>query len=148
MEAPTRKSQGAGILRSEEPIASSTDDNRAPEIIDEKGRVDLTSTQAPVPEHEQEAWNSSRINIYRYVQVLLAFIVLGIHDGSIGALIPYVGSSFRLQNSILTLRSLRRTTIFHTPSSPACSSPRSPATLSPLSSSTGSTSTSGNSASL
>lgn len=93
MEAPTRKSQDAGILRPEEPIASSIDDNRAPEIIDEKEKVDLTSTQASVPEQEQEqeAWNSSRINIYRYIQVLLAFIVLGIHDGSIGALIPYVG---------------------------------------------------------
>lgn len=100
MEAPTRKSQDAEILRPEEPIASFTDDNRAPEIIDEKEKVDQTSTQVPVPEHEQEAWNSSRINIYRYIQVLLAFIVLGIHDGSIGALIPYVGpfSNFQVRH--------------------------------------------------
>lgn len=97
MQAPTRKSQDAGILRPEEPIASSTGDIRAPEIIDEKEKVDLTSTQASVPEHEQEAWNSSRINMYRYIQVLLAFTVLGIHDGSIGALIPYVGPLFTFQ---------------------------------------------------
>ena len=105
MEAPTRKSQDDGILRPEEAIPSSADDSRTPEITIEKEKIGPTSTQASVPEqehdneHEQEAWNSSRINIYRYIQVLLAFVVLGIHDGSIGALIPYVGppSTFRVQ---------------------------------------------------
>lgn len=78
-------------MRSKEPIASSTDDSVTSEVVHEKEKENPTATEESAPvEQEQESWNSSRINIYRYIQVLLAFIVLGIHDGSIGALIPYV----------------------------------------------------------
>lgn len=78
-------------MRSEEPFASSTDYSVTPEVVNEKEKEKPTAAEDSAPvEQEQESWNSSRINIYRYIQVLLAFIVLGVHDGSIGALIPYV----------------------------------------------------------
>lgn len=137
-------------MPSEQPIASSTDDSITPEVINEKEQRNPTATQEPASvEHEQEAWNSSTINIYRYIQALFAFIVLGVHDGSIGALIPYVRiikTLFPLI-SILTSHSSRNTTKSPTPSSHASSSPLSPGTPSPPSSSTKSMCTSDNSAS-
>ena len=85
-------------MREEGPIASSTDDSINPEDMNEKEKESPTTSEESAPvEHEQECWNSSRTNIYRYIQVLLAFTILGMHDGSIGALIPYVSSCFTLK---------------------------------------------------
>lgn len=43
-----------------------------------------------VDEDEQENWNSSKTNIYRYASIHLTFFTLGMNDACIGALIPYV----------------------------------------------------------
>ena len=37
-----------------------------------------------------EQWNSSRVNIYRYLSIIFSFIILGMNDSVYGALIPYV----------------------------------------------------------
>ncbi len=37
-----------------------------------------------------EKWNEPRANAARYMTTLYSFIVIGMNDGAIGALIPYV----------------------------------------------------------
>ncbi|KND92713.1 Bypass of stop codon protein 6 [Tolypocladium ophioglossoides CBS 100239] len=41
-------------------------------------------------DEERERWNSPRINKYRYISVNLSLLIMGMHDGCIGALLPYI----------------------------------------------------------
>ncbi|PNY23167.1 Bypass of stop codon protein 6 [Tolypocladium capitatum] len=41
-------------------------------------------------DEERESWNSPRINKHRYISVNLSLFIMGMHDGCIGALLPYI----------------------------------------------------------
>lgn len=68
----------------------------APDSIDEKKaniEQEATSVSTTQP-HDQEQdvvrerWNSSPTNIARYLQTLLAFLVMGVSDASLGVSFP------------------------------------------------------------
>ena len=39
----------------------------------------------------KERWNNPKINTYRLAAIFYAFIIFGMNDAALGALIPYVG---------------------------------------------------------
>lgn len=71
MESPTR-SQGLP-----------TEGSIAPAMTSEKQSVTAISQQIS-QDHVQERWNSSTINIFRYLETLVAFVVMGVNDASLG----------------------------------------------------------------
>jgi hypothetical protein len=58
-----------------------------------KGGDEIAETLEQTPnvgDSDQERWNGSRTNILRFVTVNTSFLIMGMHDACIGALIPYV----------------------------------------------------------
>jgi hypothetical protein len=60
-----------------------TEGSIAPAMTSEKQSVTAISQQIS-QDHVQERWNSSTINIFRYLETLVAFVVMGINDASLG----------------------------------------------------------------
>jgi hypothetical protein len=59
--------------------------------------ANTTDDEAPVPLTERERheaqlqkWNEPRVNLWRVLTTMWCFILMGMNDGAIGALIPYV----------------------------------------------------------
>ena len=86
MESPLPK----GELGTSSPPSPTTP---APDSIDEKKanvEREATSSVSTAQPHDQESevvrerWNSSPTNVTRYLQTLLAFLVMGVSDASLG----------------------------------------------------------------
>lgn len=45
---------------------------------------------ATPPAERKQKWNESGTNIYRYLSTIYSFVLLGMTDAVIGALLPYV----------------------------------------------------------
>nr|POE72432.1 bypass of stop codon protein 6 [Quercus suber] len=50
-----------------------------------------------------QSWNSPRINLYRVSATFWAFTVMGMNDGSYGAIIPYLESYYGLEYLVVSL---------------------------------------------
>jgi hypothetical protein len=94
-----------------------------------------TGDEAPIPltererhEAQLEKWNEPRINMWRVFGTMFSFIIMGMNDGAIGALIPYVNSGplpfLPIQPQLTSPRS-NPTITYPTQSSPSSSSPPS-----------------------
>ena len=57
-----------------------------------RGSSELPGPVATHVVETKQRWNSPRINTYRLAAIFFAYIMLGMNDGSYGALIPYVGN--------------------------------------------------------
>lgn len=68
--------------------------------LNEKETAVAVPQQIP-HEEVQERWNSSTTNILRYLEVLLAFVVMGINDASVGALIPYFETYYNISYAVV-----------------------------------------------
>jgi len=55
--------------------------------------------EAPPTGLEQQRWNESPSNIFRFLSCIFAFILLGMSDAVIGALIPYVSDITRKERN-------------------------------------------------
>jgi hypothetical protein len=85
----------AGELGTSSPPSLTTP---APDSIDEKKAniekeaTSVSTAQAQDPDQDaepaRERWNSSSTNITRYLQTLLAFLVMGVSDASLGVSFP------------------------------------------------------------
>lgn len=60
--------------------------------------VDDTQAEKPL-----QKWNDSRINMLRFFVTLFSFIIMGMNDAVVGALIPYIGPFYNVQYTILAL---------------------------------------------
>jgi len=60
-----------------------TEGSIAPAMINEKQGPTAISQQIS-QDHVQEKWNSSTINIFRYLESLVAFVIMGVNDASLG----------------------------------------------------------------
>ncbi|RSM14125.1 hypothetical protein CDV31_005587 [Fusarium ambrosium] len=45
---------------------------------------------------EPERWNSTRINAYRYYVTNISFLIMGMNDGCLGALLPYIETYYAI----------------------------------------------------
>ncbi|KAM7222078.1 Major facilitator superfamily domain containing protein [Rhypophila decipiens] len=77
-------------------LANATDDEEAarpPAVPGEDGK--------PAP--KQERWNKSKRNMFRYFTVLYAFILMGMSDGALGALIPSLRDYYNISYTVVSL---------------------------------------------
>ncbi|KFA68299.1 hypothetical protein S40285_07219 [Stachybotrys chlorohalonatus IBT 40285] len=61
------------------------------------------ATPPPDARGETERWNYPRGNVPRLVFVFLSFIIAGMNDGAVGALIPYLETYYGLSYTIVSL---------------------------------------------
>jgi hypothetical protein len=59
-----------------------------PGAVEAVQQADNTDNRDSINELEQ--WNSPRINSYRFYATNLSFLIMGMNDASLGALLPYV----------------------------------------------------------
>ncbi|KAK0651393.1 major facilitator superfamily domain-containing protein [Cercophora newfieldiana] len=52
---------------------------------------------------EQQRWNQSPTNIFRFLTCVFAFILLGMSDAVVGALIPYIETYYEISYTIVSL---------------------------------------------
>ncbi|KAH8677271.1 major facilitator superfamily transporter [Xylariales sp. PMI_506] len=50
-----------------------------------------------------EKWNESRLNVFRYLSVLYSFLIFGMSDAWIGALIPYIEPYYGVSYTLVSL---------------------------------------------
>ncbi|ORY64261.1 major facilitator superfamily domain-containing protein [Pseudomassariella vexata] len=48
-------------------------------------------------------WNQPRINAYRFLTTILCFIIMGMNDASVGALLPYIGEYYNVSYTVISL---------------------------------------------
>lgn len=63
------------------------EDGIAPAVINEKQGPEAIQQEIS-QDNVHERWNSSTINIFRYLETLVAFTIMGINDGSLGVSAP------------------------------------------------------------
>ncbi|KAK3344929.1 major facilitator superfamily domain-containing protein [Neurospora tetraspora] len=63
------------------------------------------SPQQQQPDHDQNktTWNASRTSISRFLLICYSFILMGMSDGAIGALIPYLETYYSISYTIVSL---------------------------------------------
>ncbi|KAL2116928.1 hypothetical protein VTJ04DRAFT_9096 [Mycothermus thermophilus] len=67
---------------------------------DESGTPSPTS---PPAAGELQRWNESTVNILRFIGTLYTFILMGMTDAAIGALLPYIESFYSLSYTVVSL---------------------------------------------
>ncbi|KAK6064816.1 major facilitator superfamily transporter [Seiridium cupressi] len=62
-------------------------------------------TEAPEqrPKPSLERWNQPRINTYRFIVTNYSFIVMGMNDACVGALIPYIETYYDISYTLVSL---------------------------------------------
>jgi hypothetical protein len=60
--------------------AATTTDDEAPVAMNERERH----------EAQLQRWNTPRVNLWRVLTTMYCFILMGMNDGAVGALLPYV----------------------------------------------------------
>lgn len=59
--------------------------------------------QPPDPDASKSTWNSSPTSILRFLLICYSFILMGMSDGAIGALIPYLETYYSISYTIVSL---------------------------------------------
>lgn len=54
-------------------------------------------------EAQLQRWNTPKINLYRFLTCNYSFILMGMNDGAIGALIPYIEPYYDISYTVLSL---------------------------------------------
>jgi len=65
------------------PVPPTEDSSIAQEVINEKEICTVIPQQIP-QDLIHERWNSSTTNVFRYLETLVAFVIMGVNDASIG----------------------------------------------------------------
>lgn len=64
----------------------------------------ISSLPAPTTvSHTVERWNQSRLQVCRVFAAFWSLLVMGMNDSAYGALIPYLGSYYRLEYTLVSL---------------------------------------------
>jgi fucose permease len=63
--------------------------------------VPLTSEERHLA--QMQRWNTPRINLYRFLTTNWSFILMGMNDGAIGALIPYIETYYNISYTVISL---------------------------------------------
>jgi hypothetical protein len=53
--------------------------------------------------HTVERWNQSRVNVCRVFAAFWSLLVMGMNDSAYGAIIPYLGTYYRLEYTLVSL---------------------------------------------
>lgn len=73
---------------------------RDPEKVDLS--EETTDEEASVPPLQQR-WNQSATNIFRFLGTIYAFILMGMTDGAVGALLPYIETYYSISYTAVSL---------------------------------------------
>lgn len=64
----------------------------------------ISSLPAPTTvSHTVERWNQSRVQVLRVFAAFWSLLVMGMNDGAYGAVIPYLGTYYRLEYTLVSL---------------------------------------------
>jgi hypothetical protein len=64
----------------------------------------ISSLPAPTTvSHPAERWNQSQTNVYRVLAAFWSLLVMGMNDAAYGAIIPYLGSYYHLEYTLVSL---------------------------------------------
>lgn len=58
---------------------------------------------SPAAEPVKERWNSSRTNIFRFSMTVYSFIIMGMSDGALGALLPYIETYYNISYTVVSI---------------------------------------------
>ncbi|OAA59676.1 tRNA wybutosine-synthesizing protein [Niveomyces insectorum RCEF 264] len=62
-----------------------------------------TTTPPPPPEAPLQRWNESRTNVFRFFVTLFSFVIMGMNDAAVGALIPYIEPYYNVTYTVISL---------------------------------------------
>ncbi|KAL2193538.1 major facilitator superfamily domain-containing protein [Corynascus similis CBS 632.67] len=62
-----------------------------------------SGTRSPQPRQQLQRWNDSPLNIFRYCTTLYCFILMGMTDGALGALLPYIETYYSISYTVISL---------------------------------------------
>ncbi|CAJ2510688.1 Uu.00g063130.m01.CDS01 [Anthostomella pinea] len=96
------------MTTSNEPPSSAKLDNDNVPITtgqDDRERAEKEQGEPPgsPPKQSLERWNVPSANKYRYFATILCFIIMGMNDAAVGALLPYVGPYYGVSYTIISL---------------------------------------------
>ncbi|KAK4043622.1 major facilitator superfamily domain-containing protein [Parachaetomium inaequale] len=95
------------VLAKNDPIDSDTtqDSRQDPEKAAplEDGTNEESGTRSPPPAQELPRWNDSAVNILRYLATNYCFVLMGLTDGALGALLPYIESYYSISYTVVSL---------------------------------------------
>ncbi|KAG7294229.1 hypothetical protein NEMBOFW57_004299 [Staphylotrichum longicolle] len=78
---------------------------RDPEKVDTAQDVTDEELGGPTtpPTHELERWNETGVNIFRFMSTMYCFILMGMTDGAVGALLPYIETYYHISYTVVSL---------------------------------------------
>ncbi|KAI0016276.1 tRNA wybutosine-synthesizing protein [Xylariomycetidae sp. FL0641] len=82
---------GAAKEEKKEAVTTSQDPEASPDA------------ESKAEEESLERWNHPPINAYRYLATILCFVIMGMSDAAIGALLPYIGPYYGVSYTIVSL---------------------------------------------
>ncbi|KAK3386968.1 major facilitator superfamily domain-containing protein [Podospora didyma] len=83
--------------------ASTTTDEEAAAVPGAGATTTTEATTYQPGDHYRQRWNESPIIIYRFVATNNSFILKGMSDGAVGALVPYIGSYYSISYTVVSL---------------------------------------------
>ncbi|KAI0595775.1 tRNA wybutosine-synthesizing protein [Biscogniauxia sp. FL1348] len=92
----------ADLEKGEAVIAAGDYQNQSKECSSEQDQ-DETASPGCSSKSSLERWNVPSINKYRYLTTILCFIIMGMNDAAIGALIPYIGPYYNVSYTVISL---------------------------------------------
>ncbi|RKU44784.1 hypothetical protein DL546_007130 [Coniochaeta pulveracea] len=105
MEMPSEKSPAtvSTSTTQEKPPISDT-----PATTTSNSDGEATTPSVPLTPEERhlaqmQRWNTPRINLYRFLAANWSFILMGMNDGAVGALIPYIEPYYDISYTVLSL---------------------------------------------
>ncbi|KPA38010.1 major facilitator superfamily transporter [Fusarium langsethiae] len=95
----------ATITQTQEPIELMTIQGRGKDTIEEQQQPSLPPEDVPPPYAQTQAqrWNYPRGNMPKLGFAFLSFIIAGMNDAAIGALIPYLETYYDLSYTVISL---------------------------------------------
>ncbi|KAA8631213.1 hypothetical protein SMACR_04145 [Sordaria macrospora] len=82
---------------------------QTPTKDDANSGTDKTPSESPSPQQQPDhdanktTWNASRTSIVRFLLICYSFILMGMSDGAIGALIPYLETYYSISYTVVSL---------------------------------------------
>ncbi|AEO61817.1 hypothetical protein MYCTH_2312413 [Thermothelomyces thermophilus ATCC 42464] len=78
--------------------------NDSEKVVPLEDAVDEESgTRSPQSGQQLQRWNDPAVNIFRYFSILYSFILMGMTDGALGALLPYIESYYSISYTVVSL---------------------------------------------
>ncbi|KAK4155254.1 major facilitator superfamily domain-containing protein [Chaetomidium leptoderma] len=96
-----------GVAKNEHIDSDKTQDGRindpekagaTPDATDEE-----SGASSPPETKELQRWNDTTLNVFRYLSTLYSFILMGMTDGAMGALLPYIESYYDISYTVVSL---------------------------------------------